>query len=100
MNRKNNKPKTIPFDKVLSDFNKEFPGAKKRIEDKSDEYIAIMKLKELRKSLKISQQELSKRSGVSRDKISRIEKGQQNATLKTIYRLSSAMGKKVEISFN
>jgi len=44
-----------------------------------------IKVKNLRKSLNFSQSRLAEMSGIMRDQISRIENGQVNATLETIF---------------
>ncbi len=50
-----------------------------------------MKLKELRIEKMLSQEELHKLSGVSRDTISRIERGKGEVQYRTIRKLSDAL---------
>lgn len=54
-------------------------------------------IKYLRENKEMSQSELSKKAGVNREQISRIESGQVNVTVKTIYKLAEALN--VPISF-
>src|SRR5690554_4008673 len=49
------------------------------------------RLKLIRESKGVSQVELSEKTGVVREQISRIENGQINATIKTVFRLSDAL---------
>ena len=54
---------------------------------------------ELRKQLKISQQELAHKMNVKREFITRIESGEQNITLETLSRIAEATGKEFEFHF-
>jgi transcriptional regulator with XRE-family HTH domain len=54
-----------------------------------------MRLKRLRAQRKISQADLSKTSGVSREYIARLELGQQEPTLGTLEKLAKALKVKV-----
>ncbi|MCR8969884.1 helix-turn-helix transcriptional regulator [Facklamia sp. 7083-14-GEN3] len=56
-------------------------------------------LKGLRKELKLTQEELAKMVGVSRNTISSIETGQYNPTAKLAYLLCLALDKKFEEIF-
>lgn len=61
------------------------------------EFQAILALYETRTDLGITQQELSKMSGIRQSNISRIERGTCSPTIKTLSELAYAMGKKLEI---
>lgn len=52
-------------------------------------------LREARKRLGISQEELSHRSGLTLSQIARIETAKINASISTVYVLANAMGMKV-----
>ena len=58
-----------------------------------------MALKNLRKQLKISQQELASKMKVKREFITRIESGEQNITIGTLNRIAEATGKEFEFHF-
>ena len=60
---------------------------------------AAMELKNLRKELKISQNELARKMKVKREFISRIESGEQNITIETLNRVAEATGKEFEFHF-
>ena len=51
---------------------------------------AAMELRRLRKKLKLSQGKLAAKMNVKRETITRIESGQQNVTLATLYRIAAA----------
>ena len=55
----------------------------------------VMGLKRLRAQQKMSQADLSKASGVSREYIARLELGQQDPTLGTLMKLAKALKVKV-----
>ena len=52
-----------------------------------------------RQSAGLSQQELSRLTGITQADISRIENGQGNPSIKTLRRLASAMHKTLKIEF-
>ena len=60
---------------------------------------AAIELRALRERTRLSQNDLAKRMGVKREFISRIESGEQNVTLDTLYRIGQAVGKDVVVSF-
>lgn len=57
----------------------------------------LFQIRERRNSLGISQLELARRTGISRDTICRVESGETNITLKTLYKISEAMDCEVKI---
>lgn len=63
------------------------------------EYDAILALYESRIDSGLSQQELSKLSGIRQSNISRIESGACSPTIHTLAALALAMDKKLEIKF-
>ena len=59
-----------------------------------------LKIREIRKGKRMSQDELASKSGVSRVIISRLETGEQdNATMKTLARLAAALDVQVQDLF-
>ncbi|MCK0526019.1 MULTISPECIES: helix-turn-helix transcriptional regulator [unclassified Anaerobiospirillum] len=54
---------------------------------------------ETRKSMKISQRELSKMSGVNQSNLSKIENGIINPSIATIQKVAACLGHKVELRF-
>lgn len=58
------------------------------------------KIKEYREAIKMSQEELAERSGVSRGTISALENGSaKNTTSKTLLKLAEALGTSVDKIF-
>jgi DNA-binding XRE family transcriptional regulator len=55
---------------------------------------AMAELYELRKKANITQKEMAKRLDISQSELSRIETGNQNIILITLYRLLKSMGRK------
>ena len=53
----------------------------------------------LRKQAGITQEELSRRTGISRPNIARMENGSYNPTIEMMVRLAAGIGKKVDIRF-
>jgi DNA-binding XRE family transcriptional regulator len=86
--------KLIPLEKIISEMPLE---EQRRVEAISEYYGALFELRELREKEGITQEELSLKSGVARDAISKIEAGKRNVTLETLINLASAMGKRVQI---
>ena len=69
-------------------------------EDKMESETRIYNsLAEVRKEKRISQQELSARSGIIQADISRIENGLANPTMNVLKRLSEVLGVKLKITF-
>lgn len=59
----------------------------------------LEKLREIRKIKKISIKELSKKTGINRDRISLIERNKVNPSLKTVEAIAEAIGVKIEIIY-
>lgn len=75
-----------------SDFKKEYDALE-------PEFQIIREMLESRTESNISQQELSKITGITQSDISKIENGVANPSLSTLKRLAAAFGKRVQISF-
>jgi putative transcriptional regulator len=57
------------------------------------------KLAELRKSKNITQEELARKIGVTRNCISRIENGASNGSINVLYNIAKALGVKISDIF-
>jgi DNA-binding XRE family transcriptional regulator len=87
---------------TLKELDKELKWTKKEWEEikrRSDERIIRYQLQDARREAEMTQEELSKKSGIPRPTISNIENGRRNPTVQTLYSLASAMGKTLEIRF-
>lgn len=87
----------------LIDYDKLFASLPKKRQEailKRVRYIqAAIALRKLRKTLRLSQEKLARKMKVKREFVSRIESGEQNITLETLYRIASATDKKFYFSF-
>ena len=66
---------------------------------RSLEISQMMRMKERRKELGLSQYDLERESGISRKTIIEIEQGKRNPTLGTLYALSKPLNMEVKIEF-
>jgi len=64
------------------------------------QYKVIHELIRYRLENNITQEELSKRTGISKSNISRFENGKHSPTLKMIYRIAKGLGKRIIFSFS
>lgn len=64
---------------------------KRMKQDLADQYVRI------RKELKLTQEQVSRRSGIPRSNIARFESGRYNPSLELMVKMASSMGMKVQI---
>ncbi len=88
--------KLLEWDKIFASYPK---SRQKRIREGARHIMAAMEVRRLRKSLKLSQAELAHKMDVKREFVSRIEGGEQNITLDTLYKIAEATGRQVHLSF-
>jgi DNA-binding XRE family transcriptional regulator len=88
--------KLIDYDKLFDSYPKEYQS---KVEARAKYIMAKMEITKLRKNRGLSQQELANKMGVKREFISRIESGNQNITLETLFKIAKAMGKEFKFSF-
>ncbi|WP_044091243.1 helix-turn-helix domain-containing protein [Bifidobacterium gallicum] len=92
---------TIPFSTII---DKECirppppPNAARFMDEEDKKMDAAVQLMLAREEAHLSQEELAKRSGVSRATVNRIERGRIMPLLNTLEKLAKAMGKTVKIS--
>lgn len=86
----------IDYDKRFESFSKK---KQQRIKDEAKFIMARMEIRRLRKAKNISQSELAKKMDVKREFVSRIESGNQNITLATLFKIATATGKEFKFSF-
>ena len=75
------------------------PEVKKEYDARAPEYEIIQALIDERKKSGITQKQLSERTGIAQGDISKLENGNANPYLKTLYRLAQGLGKKLTIHF-
>jgi plasmid maintenance system antidote protein VapI len=86
----------IPYADIFSSYS---PQKQQEIVSRAKYIKAAMELKKLRNAMKISQSLLAQKMNVKREFITRIESGQQNITIETLYRVAEATGKNLEFHF-
>ena len=63
------------------------------------EFAIVQAIIDARKSIGLTQKQLSKRTGIAQSDISKLEKGNGNPSLKTLKRLASAMDMILKLEF-
>ena len=86
------------FDAYLSEKmnNPEFRAEYEALEP---EYAIINAIIEARKNSKLTQKQLSERTGIAQGDISKIERGIANPSIKTLKTLATGMGMKIKLEF-
>lgn len=79
---------------ILSD-----PKKKRLYEEIDVEYEIAIAISCARDKIGMTQQQLSKITGIDRSDISRLENAEANPTLSTLQKIADALGKKLEINF-
>lgn len=87
------------FDEYFNEQMKD-PELKKEYDALEPEFSIIQAMIDARKSRGITQKELSRRTGITQSDISKLENGNANPSIKTLRRLASGMGMKMEIVFS
>lgn len=87
------------FDEYFDEQMKD-PELKKEYDALEPEFSIIQAMIDARKSRGITQKELSRRTGITQSDISKLENGNANPSIKTLRRLASGMGMKMEIVFS
>ncbi len=81
-------------------FKEDFTQAENKISQAEVKYYdVLLTLKEVRKKLGLTQEQLSKKANLPRTTITKVESGSYNPTLQTLMTIASAMGKRLQISF-
>lgn len=75
------------------------PEFRRAYDDLGPEYEIIEAMIDNREKLNLSQQELSRLTGINQSHISRLESGNYNPSLKFLKRVAAGLGKELHISF-
>ena len=89
----------ITFDDYLKETLAKDPELREEYQNLEPEFSVIQAIIDARVSSGMSQQELSKKTGIAQGDISKIERGNGNPSVKTLQRLAAGMGKKLKIEF-
>jgi DNA-binding XRE family transcriptional regulator len=91
------KSKLIPWEDARKEwFTKE---ELKEQDRKIKERLALREIEELRKEYKLTQNQLSIKSGIPRSTINKIENGKRNVCFDKLVQIANALGKDLEIRF-
>ena len=89
----------ITFDDYLKETLAKDPELREEYQNLEPEFSVIQAIIDARVSSGMSQQELSRKTGIAQGDISKIERGNGNPSVKTLQRLAAGMGKKLKIEF-
>ncbi len=92
------------FDKLVKfdDFMKEQledPGFKEEYDALEPEFAVMQAILRARVQAGLTQKQLADMTGISQADISRLERGTANPSIKTLQRVATALGRKVQIEF-
>ena len=89
------------YEKLLEKYQKKGISFKKHKEIIKDELCEAIghKIQAIRKEKLLSQKELAHKAHLSQQLVSRIERGEENISLITLKKLSSALDRKIEFNF-
>lgn len=91
------KYRLIPWEEVEQDlFNEQ---ERKTMKQEVEEKLALRTLRDTRKELGITQDDLALKSGIPRTTISKIENGKRNTSIYKLIQIANALGKDLQISF-
>lgn len=87
-------PTTITLDQFVQDFT---PEQKRAMRNHVRYYDVLVSLKETRKKLGLTQEELAEKANVPRTTITKVESGKYNPTLNTLMNIATALNKTLEV---
>ena len=91
------RPKTVSMNEISRDFTKE---DWKEVENEKKYYKLVIKLRELRHEIGLTQKELAEKAKLPRTTVVKVESGKRNATLETLMHMAQAMGKDLVIGLH
>ena len=86
------------YEKLLAEDLKN-PDVRKEMERLEPEFAIVRAIIDARNKAGLTQEELSKRSGINQANISKLENGNANPSISTLQKLAKGLGKKLVISF-
>lgn len=86
------------FENVLQDALKD-PAFKQEWKASATQYKLIKTIISKRLKLNITQEQLARKAGLKQPSLARIESGSVMPSIKTLHRIASALGTKLEIEF-
>lgn len=86
------------YEELLSEDIKD-PEIRKEMEKLDPEFAIVRAIIEARTSSGLTQEELSRKSGINQANISKLEHGKANPSVSTSHKLANGLGKRLVISF-
>ena len=86
------------YEKLLSEDLKD-SEIRKEMEKLEPEFAIVRAIIEARTSSGLTQEELSRKSGINQANISKLEHGKANPSVSTLQKLAKGLGKRLVISF-
>ena len=86
------------YEKLLSEDLKD-PEIRKEMEKLEPKFAIVRAIIEARTSSGLTQEELSRKSGINQANISKLEHGKANPSVSTLQKLANGLGKRLVISF-
>ena len=86
------------YEKLLSEDMKD-PEIRKEMEKLEPEFAIVRAIIEARTCSGLTQEELSRKSGINQANISKLEHGKANPSVSTLQKLANGLGKRLVISF-
>ena len=90
--------KSVPIKDTIKELKKD-EGFKKEYEQSRALFEVQKAILDARTKQGLSQKSLAEKIGVSPGDLSKIERGKENTTVKTLYKVAEALDKKLEIHF-
>ena len=87
------------IEKYITKREKKTPGFKKGVMEEYNNMMIGTRIKELRTSKGITQEELAKKLKTTKSAVSRLENHAESVRLSTLEKVAEGLGKKLEISF-
>jgi len=89
------KENTVSWKKFTKNFT---PEQKKMVEAEIKYYDVLMALRETRKKLGLTQEQLAKKANIPRTTITKVESGSYNPTIQTLMTIASAMNRRLQVN--
>ena len=90
--------KLVKLDDVMKEQLKD-PGFKEEYDALEPEFAVMQAILRARVQAGLTQKQLADMTGISQADISRLERGTANPSIKTLQRVATALGRKVQIEF-
>ena len=90
--------KLVKYDDLMKEQLKD-PGFKEEYDTLEPEFAVMQAILRARVQAGLTQKQLADMTGISQADISRLERGTANPSIKTLQRVATALGRKLQIEF-